>query len=243
MWDSTGARGGLGAKFARAVVSEINGFGVIPGVRPSSRIDPLGIERNATVYINADDDWTTDSNLAVKDKKGNPQLYGKEGKPSEINHGNVTPTLKEEKTKAFRHGGVTLEYATQTTVLSLPALRRLQFPIDGKITPERNLAAQTVLAALALVAITSADRDGYDLRSRCMLDGPKVPFEFLTAGVATPQEISFDQATTLLSDAVEAARKQGLPWSTEPFVLKPKIKLQDLIIKSRQAKSTTPEEE
>ena len=243
MWDSTGTRGGLGAKFARAVVSEINGFGVIPGVRPSSRIDPLGIERNATVYATPDGDWTIDSSLAAKDKKGNPQLYGKEGKPSEINHGNVTPTLKEEKTKSFRHGGVTLDYANQTTVLSLPALRRLQFPIDGKVTSERNLAAQIVLAALALVAITSADREGYDLRSRCMLDGPTVPFEFLTAGVATPQEISFKQATALLSTAVEAASKHGLPWSTEPFVLRPKTKLQDLILKSRLSKSATPEEE
>ncbi len=76
-----------------------------------------------------------------------------------------------------------------------------------------------------------------------MLDGPTVPFEFLSAGVATPQEISFNQATELLLAAVEAAVKLGLPWTTEPIVLKPKIKLQDLIIKSRQAKGTTPEEE
>src|SRR5690606_29160470 len=54
-WNSTGEGGGLGAKFPRAVVSEIVGIGVAqePGAvdsgprasgrRPGSRIDPLGI--------------------------------------------------------------------------------------------------------------------------------------------------------------------------------------------------------
>src|SRR4029077_6140422 len=47
MWDSTGPKGGLAAKFERAMVSEIIGINVHPGVKPSSRIDPLGIRRDA----------------------------------------------------------------------------------------------------------------------------------------------------------------------------------------------------
>src|SRR5437867_2059200 len=40
MWDSTGPRGGSGAKFARAMVSEIVGLHAELGVKTSSRIDP-----------------------------------------------------------------------------------------------------------------------------------------------------------------------------------------------------------
>jgi CRISPR-associated protein Csb1 len=41
VWDSTGPKGGLGAKFARALVSEIVGYNAASGVKTGSRIDPL----------------------------------------------------------------------------------------------------------------------------------------------------------------------------------------------------------
>src|SRR5207253_11132776 len=56
VWDSTGAAGGLGNKFARALVSEIVGVNAVPGVRTSSRIDPLGIEKGE-IYEGAQGDW------------------------------------------------------------------------------------------------------------------------------------------------------------------------------------------
>jgi CRISPR-associated protein Csb1 len=40
-WDSTGPRGGLGAKVQRALVSEVVGYDIANGVRPASRIDPV----------------------------------------------------------------------------------------------------------------------------------------------------------------------------------------------------------
>ena len=43
LWDSTGPRGGLGAKFQRALVSEIVGYGAQQGRKTSSRIDPAQI--------------------------------------------------------------------------------------------------------------------------------------------------------------------------------------------------------
>ena len=43
LWDSTGPRGGLGAKFQRAVVSEIVGFDAVVGTKTVSRIDPAQI--------------------------------------------------------------------------------------------------------------------------------------------------------------------------------------------------------
>ena len=47
LWDSTGPRGGLGAKFQRALVSEIVGYGALAGVKTSSRIDPAQIMKGA----------------------------------------------------------------------------------------------------------------------------------------------------------------------------------------------------
>src|SRR2546427_483416 len=62
-WDSTAGEGLDSAKIPRAVVSEIIGVEITPGVRTASRIDPLGIRaQSATVYRLKDDedDWTLD---------------------------------------------------------------------------------------------------------------------------------------------------------------------------------------
>ena len=109
LWDSTGPRGGLGAKFQRALVSEIVGFGAVPGIKTASRIDPAAIQKHAGPVFRTDSgDWTVDPNKAER-KGGKPVLYkprqGKkvtydsgegrdvpeEGRPSVINHGNVPP--------------------------------------------------------------------------------------------------------------------------------------------------------
>ncbi len=70
--------------------------------------------------------------------KGSREGQGRrtqELKPSEVNHGNITPSLRHEdkntRKQVLNHGGVTLAYAVQQTVLSLAALRRLRFPVDG----------------------------------------------------------------------------------------------------------------
>ena len=79
------------------------------GVRTASRIDPLGIERTAaTIYRRKDGDWAAkiqgvdgqerwigaESDEDVEHTKtGALKKFGKEGKPSDINHGNIIPHL------------------------------------------------------------------------------------------------------------------------------------------------------
>ena len=66
MWDSTGPKGGLGAKFQRAYVSEIVGFDAAFGKKVGSRIDPLQIEKVAPedrVFNSADPDRGLDACL------------------------------------------------------------------------------------------------------------------------------------------------------------------------------------
>src|SRR5439155_24170862 len=72
------------------------------------------------------------------------------------------------------NSGVSIEYAEQTTTLSLIVLRRLLFPINGTSNPEADMAARTVLSALGLCAATLAFESGIGLRSRCLLwpEGP-----------------------------------------------------------------------
>jgi CRISPR-associated protein Csb1 len=126
VWDSTGPLGGLGTKFQRALVSELTGVDIRDGVKPSSRIDPLGIQLNAGPLFATDDGgWTLNEKEARKEK-GKPVLLGKDGRPSEANHGNIPPTFEGN------HGGITMDHALQTVVISLPALRRLKFPTGKK---------------------------------------------------------------------------------------------------------------
>jgi CRISPR-associated protein Csb1 len=94
MWDSTGPKGGLGAKFERAMVSEVIGVGASFGVKTASRIDPLiSKTRDIVLYENPNGEWTSDESEARKDDKGKPVLWGKKGKVSEANLGNVTPAF------------------------------------------------------------------------------------------------------------------------------------------------------
>lgn len=234
MWDSTGPKGGLGAKFERAMVSEIVGIDATKGVRSSSRIDPLGIQKEAAIlYVAKSGDWTLDESEA-RMEKNSPIRLGKDGKPSEANHGNVTPDLKDKNNQPY-HGGVTIAFAEQSIVISIAALRRLRFPLNGKLSKEGDEAGRAVLVALALCAAALADESGLDLRSRCVLYGDE-PLNWTILDRKNGQDFSLDAdaAIKLLKDAVEAAKKVGLAWRDEPLQLQPSDKLVKLVVKSQQ---------
>jgi len=162
-WHSTGEGGGLGAKFARSLVSEIFAINTpvdgiadgrtgevearTSGRRTGSRIDPLGILRKVEVFKSAEG-WDI-----VKERAGKG---AKVVRPSEINHGNIAPSVQPL--------GVTCDYAEHVAVISFAGLRRLSFGGD-----ERDRAGRTLLAALGLVALTEQDARGYAMRSRCDL--------------------------------------------------------------------------
>lgn len=261
MWDSTGPKGGLGAKFERAMVSEIVGIDAVYGVKTSSRIDPLAIQKDAgPIYQTNDGGWTLDESVA-KTEKNKPVKRGKDGKPSEANHGNVTPDIVWEKDvngnivwyrrreqddliydpqkdmwKRPVAGGVTIAKAEQTIVLSLPALRRLRFPDEsGDASPDRHNAARTVLAALGLCAAALADHAGLDLRSRCLLyPDADLTWDLLDRKPGGQFTLPAEDALELFQEAVEAAKKAGLPWREEPLTLKPSEQLVKLVVKSQQ---------
>lgn len=235
IWDSTGSAGGLGNKFQRAITSEIVGIQAEKGVHTSSRIDPLGITKAAQIYRTPDGGWTLKEDEAARNDKREPIT----AKPSDFLHSNIPPTIdREERTAEPLRGGVTIDHAEQTVVLSLPALRRLRFPDDqGKETAGRNDAARNVLAALALAAIAHQREQGYDLRSRCLLipDG-QAPFELIgNDGKIDTYGLTAAEADKLLDDAIEEAKRAKLTWEENVITLVPEEKLVELVRKSRES--------
>ena len=231
MWDSTGPRGGLGAKFQRALVSEIVGHGAMAGVKTSSRIDPAQIVLSAGPLHGRKDASDTAPHWTLNQEAGSKKL-GKDGKPSEANHGNVTPGITA--------GGFTINQAVQTTVLSLAALRRLRFPLNESADSDVSVdnAGRTALAALGLAAATLARTD-VDLRSRCQLFPQQQPvWELLDAPGATPKQFSLtpNQAVELLNAAIEEAKDAELPWEGE-IELTPSDELVELVRRSQELAS------
>jgi CRISPR-associated protein Csb1 len=222
-WNSTGEGGGLGAKFPRCFVSEIIGINVPvdenqsgdpdpAGRRTGSRIDPLGILKGVSVFKSSTD-W--DTKQSGKDYK--------KSKPSEINHGNIAPSVVDL--------GVTMDYAEHTVVISFAGLRRLRF---GDL--EKDQAARSVLAALGLVSHLAQAKQGYALRSRCDLvcDGV-APFELVHFdGKVEDVEITYESAVQLYEEAVAAARSAGFIYTKEPVRLTPQEKLVSLVKQSRE---------
>jgi len=241
IWDSTGPKGGLGSKFQRAIVSEIIGIDAVFGVKTASRIDPLEIRKGAGPLYHAKGGnelgWTLDESEAATAKK-KPAKIGKDGSPAEANHGNIPPSISKSNSEGVPlGGGVTIDRAEQTVTLSLPALRRLRFPVDCERSAEFDQAAQTVLAAMGLCAAALAVESGFDLRSRCLLwPTDALKWELLDKPGQPPETIALDgdTAVQLLNDAIEHACKLGLPWQKEPLTLQPSPQLAGLVKKSQE---------
>lgn len=240
MWDSTGPKGGLGAKFQRALVSEIVGINAAHGSKTASRIDPTNIRKDAAIIYraaNSAEVWTPDPEQAEK-KDGQPVKAGKSekaGAPSAVLHGNIAPSIDSVG------GGVTIDEARHTVVLSLASLRRLGFTTGAE-------EARTVLAALGLLAILAAEHRGHDLRSRCLLipkKGGALRLEVVARdGSTTPLDLDLAGAIALYMEAV-ASLPQGIkfknPAGEALAELTPSPKLADLVKKSRELAATEAE--
>lgn len=233
LWDSTGPKGGLGAKFQRALVSEIVGINAAIGAKSASRIDPVTTGKlDYPLYKATDRDemWTADPERAEKNDRGEPIKVGsdkKAGKPSAVVLGNIAPSVDSVA------GGVTIDEAKHTVVLSLASLRRLGFATGA---PE----ARTVLAALGLLAVLASESRGHDLRSRCLLVPKKGSALKLEAvgrdGTTTDLVLDLAGAIKLYTDAV-AALPHGVTFEKAAgealAELTPSAKLADLVKRSR----------
>ena len=227
-WHSQGEGGGFGAKFPRTIVSEIVAVNTpvedividqrtgervtrTAGRRTESRIDPLGIRRKVEVFKGASG-WGTD-----------PQCAGKGAKkvrPSEINHGNITPSVKPL--------GVTCDHAEHRATITLAGIRRLRF--GGG---ERDAAGRTLVASLGLLAIAEQDARGYALRSRCdLVREGAAPLELVNwDGSSAAVELDRASAQALYREAYRHAEDAGFAFRS--LTLTPQDKLVEIVRKSR----------
>jgi CRISPR-associated protein Csb1 len=227
MWGSPDKPGGLGAKFERAYISEIVAVDTIAvGQRSGFRVDPLGASSKVAVIPNGD-------GFQLAADKAKTAL-----RPSELNHGNIV----FDNT----NGGVRCRFAEQTTVVSLGALRKLRFPVNGRNDPQRDDVARTVLAAIGICAGVLATERGTSLRSRCHLvpAAPRV-WELLDQpGQETMKyQLSGEAAVALLREAIDAAKAAGLTWMEEKLTLQPTRELVDLVRKSQEVMAAEGEAE
>ena len=182
------------------------------GRRTGSRIDPLGVLRRVQVF-KSPTDWSTD--------KAEAGAGAKKARPSEINHGNIAPSVEPL--------GVTCAHAEHRCVLTLAGLRRLRFGGD-----EKNATGRALLAALGLVAITEQDARGYALRSRCdLVCDDEAHLELVHAdGSTEPVDVDCAAARALYQEAYEAARSAGFAF--RPITLQPQDKLIEIVRCSRE---------
>lgn len=247
LWDSTGPKRDRGVKVQRALVSEIVGINAIAGSKTTSRIDPAQLVNAAAVLYRmrpVDGEvltWTSSEVEAERGTVGNdqdvPLKWGAkkdgakwkqgEGKLTTANHSNIPPTIDSDG------GGVTIDEAKHTVVLSLASLRRLGFTTGAE-------EARTVLAALGLLAVFSAESRGHDLRSRCLLvpkKGLALKLEAVARdGSTTPADLDLPSAIALYNEVVSRLPEEIKfdKLAGEALAeLQPSPKLADLVKKSR----------
>lgn len=216
MWGSPEKPGGLGAKFERAYVSEIMAVDIDQvDKRQGFRIDPLGSSKSVTLKEKPDGSFDV----------GSGKL-----RPSELNHGNI---LFDSP-----NGGIRCRYAEQTTVVSLGALRKLRFPVDGREEPRLNDTGRAVLAALGLCADTLASEMATSLRSRChLVPEAEREWELIDKPGQPPRRFRIDSsaAINLLNQAVQSAKNAGLTWMEQKLTLRPTKELTELVRQSQEA--------
>lgn len=231
VWDSTGERGAqLGTKFPRALTSEIVGIDIEEGIDPSGRLSPIDIVGDESrVYKTPAGQITHKEEEAATDSE--------KMRPSEVNLGNVTPSYHRNAggPEDTEPGGITMDHAELTAVLSLSGLRRLSFPRDGEQDEDRTQAGRASLASLGLVAIALQFKHGYSLRSRCNLV-PEEPLEFEIVqkdGTTEVFDIPIENTLELYQNLHETAADRGLDRAFDTLDLEPTDGLVEEVRRSR----------
>ena len=221
---------GLARQFRiqRSTTSEIWADNAVLGQAVGSRIDPLGIER-LKLFEAADGDWTALESKAVQ-KQGKAKLHARK-RPSEVNHGNIAPTIREQ--------GITAESVTLRWALPLAAVRRLRFG-GGK----RDSAGQAYVAALGILARVLFHESGYSLRSRCDLisAGPLTIDVIGMDGVVKSRPMKSADALELLAEAEAGMKSAGIKLH-QKIEARPGQKLIDLLLANRQRQELGDEAE
>lgn len=210
-------------RLARAVTSEIIGYDVQAGKRASSKLDFQHVSRDVKLSERgaaADGGFKTIGENAAKGKK-----------PSELGYGNVVP-------QAAAHGGVSVGYAEQQTVVSLAAMRATRMAELGVASvsdPGTDLLARELLTLLALALLEAQAERGWDLRSGCHLVPEREPTIEVVGRlgnvVASAPAFGLGAIESLAARTADGAG-EGLDWSVPPVELVASASQLDLLRRS-----------
>ncbi len=200
-------------RLARSITSEIIGYDTLEGQRAASRIDLHHVSSEVPLV-----DVPADAAEQARFELQADATTKKAKRPSEFGYGNVTP-------QAADHGGVTVRFAEQQTVVSLSALRATrtaEFGVPEPSNPDTDLAARELLALLALAMLEAQAEVGWDLRSGCHLVPESEPTVELVGRVGTviaTSPLVGLGAIEALQEAISQAPERGVRWDVDPIEL------------------------
>lgn len=215
--DSTSPKGGLGAKFQRAVVSEIAGVAALSEDDYLNRCvprHPFEISKNVRALPS---DKRTTFTVAKNNENGGikPSALGLSSVPFDV-----------------QNCAVTVKCAEQTSIISLRCLRRLRFPLNGRLPrDDMDVEAPKVLAALGLCAAALAFEGvaTWALATYFVLKGRWYGNCSLNLGRTERFPLTAEDAISLLDSAVEEQEGAGLSWPEDQLVLEPCTDLVKLV--------------
>jgi CRISPR-associated protein Csb1 len=186
-------------KLPAALSVEITATDVLPVQRAGSRIDPLGIEGTADNLVeHADgtlepyDETKHDAALKAAVKAADGNTYPRRVKPSEVNMGNVAPSLAPK-------GVIVRGHITLNGVLDLRRLAQYRF------APAPDADVVLLLALVGLYGVDAVLRRGLDLRRDCELFAKSATFELLRP-YSEPEPLDLSAVVDDLDTALAAVR-------------------------------------
>ncbi len=209
-WASRGGNPQGSTRIARALTSEIIGYDVLLGKRPRSKLDLHHVSAEVKLV-----ETGTKAEARFRVVDGKPK---DNEKPSHFGYGNVTPSEAD-------HGGMTVRFAEQQTVVSLAALRAVrtaEFGTGELSSPEVDLVARELLALLALAMLEAQVEMGWDLRSGCQLIPEAEPTVELVgrhgSAIASAPIVGLG-AIEALAERSRTASEEGVVWDVPPIGL------------------------
>ena len=255
-WHSQGEGGGLGAKFPRALVSEIMGVDTPVEEIVSNRYTDKsgrGIDgRHVFVHVEevTDGRRTREMEARTAGRRTGSRIdplgilrkvevfKGASASDWSTDKGDVGKGAKKVRPSEINHSnivptieplGVTCDHAEHRVTITLAGLRRLRFGGEAK-----DAAGRALIASLGLLAVAEQDTRGYALRSRCDLvcDGDP-PLELVRAdGSTVPLDLDRAGARHLYRQAYVEASQVGFGFRS--LTLQPQAKLIEIVRRSRQ---------
>lgn len=199
-------------RIGRAVTSEIIGFDALDGTRAKSRVDLHHVAKAVKVRETSSGEQARFEVI----EEGGKASGAKD--PSELGYGNVVPAAAE-------HGGVTVRFAEQQTVVSLAALRAVrtaELGAEGPSDPERDLAARELLVLLAVAMLEAQAELGWELRSGCQLvpeSEPTLELIDRLGKVALSAPLLGLGAVEALAARSKQAKAAGVEWDVDGLAL------------------------